>query len=276
MSSRLAVLFMVLMVVVPIALREGPREIARWYHAAAENAVDRDEREEAERLLTRALDFAPGDSALLVRRAQLRAELGRRSDALDDLEQAVEGVTDRERLVILPFRAAVYQELRLWDKALEDWKEVERLSKIHGPIYSESDLLNNLAYARALAETELDQAFLDAQTSVRLQPNPHNRDTLGYVLYQRQNPLAALEELNAAVAAAEKQYAAWKQAATKPGQQPVGLRRLEREDEARRKMLAVMLYHRALVNELLDPEQAEADYERIRKELRFEPGPHLF
>ncbi len=144
---------------------------------------------------------------------------------------------------------------------------------------SEATVLNGLAYARALANIELDEALRDVNRALELTGKQAALlDTRGYIHFRRGAFESARADLNEAISLLEaEQSAGGSQGKTKSREttheDPREERRLKKE---RDHTLAVLLYHRLLIlNELEAEVEADMDRKRI-VELGFEPSEKLF
>lgn len=312
-----------LLVLIPIVWEEGPRERVRWYVAAAESAWLQGNQAAAIPLLTRAIDLSPKSGELWLRRAEWHRDLGDEQASLSDASRALEGAEGMERVELLLQRAELLQHLQLWREAVDDWKEIRRLSdaatrgsqednnesEAEGINDRETDrdddqdddegdapreeraisgtsasrpiprvhLLNGLAYARALAHMELNEALIEATEALREAENSAAiLDTRGYILFLLGRREEALADLDKAVSLQNNELRLWRRVYEDQRQQLVDLTVLREMDQMYRRSLAVMLYHRGLALEKTDPEKARRDFEKIQEELGFQLGPDLF
>ena len=141
--------------------------------------------DEAERSFKRAVEIDPGQVAAYERLAGLYGASGRVDDAIGAYEQAVEARPEEARLH--HFLGILYEMNGQRDLAAERYEEAIRRNPNLG------EAKNNLAYLFAEQERELDRALDLAQEAKALLPdNPHTADTLGWVLYRRGIPAAAI------------------------------------------------------------------------------------
>jgi tetratricopeptide (TPR) repeat protein len=277
------ILISYLVVLVPVVIAEGPRERVRWYVAAAESHWERGNQAAAQDLLNEILQWAPNDSSLWMRRAEWHQEMGSEEKSLADAARALDAATGAERVELLMQRAHMLQHFQRWRDAVEDWKEIRRLAEgepdgLEGTRrrWSRPQLLNGLAYARALAHLELSEALVEATEALRDEPDsPDILDTRGYILFLLGRYDEALQDLDQAVLGKSRQQT-WRRFFEEQRQQLVDLSALNRADQYYQRSLAVILYHRSLVHGRLHPEKAQRDEQRLRDELGFEPGPELF
>jgi regulator of sirC expression with transglutaminase-like and TPR domain len=96
----------------------------------------------ADDVLTAALKLVPGEVDLLVDRATARAALKRYWEALDDLNQAIEG--DPSRADAFAFRASAYRFLDSLDLAASDADQALRLNATHPEALLERGIIRRL------------------------------------------------------------------------------------------------------------------------------------
>lgn len=264
------------LVALPVMVRGIPREVARWYQAAAVEHYLDERLDEARRSLEQALVWAPHDARLYLLRADWEEEAGEYDAALASCQQALE--VGALPLRVLLERSEILWHAGRWSEALEVWKEIAQ-APAGTALLPEVSRLNGLAYARALANTELEDALRDARRAVELAQSQDESssqlaallDTRGYVQYRRESWHAARADFDTAIRLLE--------AGRSPGdryrdvEDPREARRNRRHDD---RTLAALLYHRLLVLEKLAATvEAEADRARIR-ELGWQPDDSLF
>jgi tetratricopeptide (TPR) repeat protein len=273
-----------LALIVPWLVIQTPREIGRWQLAGAFHARDAGQTERAYALLADAMEWFPDQPALLFQRATWRLEDGQETEALADCDRAVELAGDSYQA--LELRSQFLQYAGRQADALKDLKTVEAISQRHG-VPSRAHALNSLAYGRALAQKELDEALQQATQAINLTPaNDPSRlailDTHGYILYLKGNYAAALSEMDLAVAGME-QFVLIEQKRNEQASIPPKHKRLFDlgvgipGGSSLRRSTAVIRYHRALVLLALGREKdAEADLARVRQLIGKEPDETLF
>ncbi|MGN6135174.1 MAG: tetratricopeptide repeat protein [Aureliella sp.] len=177
-----------------------PREVSRWYLAAAGNAFRAGDDALAERYLSRAADWDSSivdDGDYLV--AQLWKTHGQSADGqLDLLERIVRSN---------PRWAPKAKEIAELLAEESDFQRAVRALKISlqgGPPRSPNDL-NLLAYFRALAGIELEAALKDIDQAIELVGRePGLLDTKAWVLHGLRRDLEALPIINEAVQGVER------------------------------------------------------------------------
>jgi len=257
-NLRLLVWLLLVATIGPCAYLEAPREVSRWYLAAAQVEREAGRKELADRQMSQAERWSPDDPAILLARAEWRRQDGQYASALED----VDAVNDRspENPAILVLRSQILQHLGRHDEAVADWKSLDRMSMTSG-IPSRPMALNGLAYARAVGNLELDEALKGVEEALVMQPgDPMVLDTRGFILYRQGKHEAALSDMNPAVIDIEKLLKA----------RSSDRRTLEEG-------VAVVRYHRALVLEKLGRyAEAKLDRARAKQLVGREPDETLF
>lgn len=265
---------MAAMVLGPVAARQIPREAARWQAAIALEARLDGRTEEALLRLQKSLAWDPGNATVYLQRAAWAREDGRYAEALEDCDRAIE-LADWNPLAKIE-RSQIYQHLGRRADAVADWKSVVEMNE-RRRLLAEVNLWNGLAYARAVAGMELDEALADMQRAVVREPaEPALLDTRGYLLYRLGKYDEAIVDLDAAVAGAERRLAERDKQLAAPRSPLPDRREAERDRRSAAHELAVIVYHRSLVfDKLNQPEAAAADRDRVRQ-LGHQPDERLF
>lgn len=256
-------------------IAEIPQEIGRWQLAAALQARDAGQKDQAYIKIENAFKRFPDNPFLLFQRASWKLADGDRDGAFADCDRAVE--LAGKSYWALEVRSQFLQYAGRFADAVTDLKEVEVISQRSGrPRRSES--LNNLAYSRALAQIELDEALDNVEAALELNPaSATTRDTRGYILYLKGRYEEALKDMNFAVDGLKQEIkdsnrgiSGKLRTALRSGPSLPGMDNLNRP-------LAVVCYHRALILLALGREQdAEADLNRVRELIGKEPDETLF
>jgi tetratricopeptide (TPR) repeat protein len=137
---------------------------------------------------------------------------------------------------------------------------------------SRADPWNNRAYARALANIDLEEALADVEKALAIEPdNAAYLDTRGYLHHLLGNNEAALADLDRAVEEIAKErrmrFEAGEQA-KQEGVSPELVEQMEREFEQNQ---SVIYHHRGLVHQALgNAEKAEAD-NKLAEDLGYDP-----
>lgn len=272
---RLVILGAVALVLGPLLYALVPAEISRWYEASAiEKHLDGDA-EGAIEDLGQALRWNPENFSVYHRRAGWRIDEGDYRGALEDCNRALTLGTDSE---IYRQRGRAFQHLGRHQEAIANWRE---LAKIHenSSASQRATTLNDLAYAQAVGnhagdveEAELEKALENVQRALDLAgENAAMLDTRGFIHYLRDDLKAAESDMDAAVPEMEELLAK-----VQASSQFADRRDFELQLEMIRQSVAVIRYHRALVNDKLGKtDRAERDRRRVR-ELGYEPDDKLF
>jgi tetratricopeptide (TPR) repeat protein len=147
--------------------------------------------DDAESEFRKAIELAPGDATAYEHLARLFARTNRLKEAVATYEDAIKVRPDDPNLH--QFLALLYQFGGAEDKAVEHYEEAIK----YGPHLANSK--NNLAYIYAVSGEQLDRALDLAQDAKAEMPDSANvADTLGWVLYKRGIPSAAISYLKEA------------------------------------------------------------------------------
>ena len=154
--TRLMIVLLIAITVGPCVYVEAPREVARWYLAAAREERQAGKKDVAEQKLGRALKWAPDDPDLLLERAYWRLSDGDLPAALADCQRAAEIRPDDFRTLFV--RSLVHQQMGRHDEALADWKAIDRLSRVRG-VSREEWMIALLAIAEDRQAGRKEQAY---------------------------------------------------------------------------------------------------------------------
>lgn len=270
-GNRLAIGGILAMVLVPFSFGIFPREVARWYSAAATTAEWDDNYELAQERLAQAIAWDSGNPEWYLKRAKLHTDHQQYEAALADYETLLE--RDPENTTVLEHHSSACIHLKKYDAALEDWQKIRVIAERDGT-YHPLQLNNGLAYYQALADRDLENALLLVNQAIAKDPNnPSIIDTRGYIYYRLGRYDEARQDLDRAIAQASGALLK----AEKEGRKDYADQKLyDQEVIPIRQVVAVMAYHRALVLEKLGLE-AEAAIDRARvRDLGFTPDEHLF
>jgi tetratricopeptide (TPR) repeat protein len=218
----------------------------------------------------------PDNPRLLAQRAWLRLSRGPLAPppSADDLDAALRDANDALALSpghvpYLQLRSEVHLQRGEGAQAVADCQALlERPSRAN-PL---EVLLNQLAYTRARAGVDLEQGLQEVEQALSEHDDPQNAlqqlrylnalDTRGYLHYLLGNDVEAMRDLSRAVEQFDEVF--WRPWDFElEAKRSFDLRQVQRRDAIYRETLAVMLYHRSLVNERLDPAAAQRDRERI-------------
>jgi tetratricopeptide (TPR) repeat protein len=268
-----------------------PREVGRWHLAKAVQLRGNGEAELAYRELELAMGWFADSPELLLQRGEWELEDGKREEALADCEAML--AAGKESDVWLSIHASFLQQAGNFEDAVEDWKKIEAFSERSG-IPNRATALNGIAYAQALARTDLEKALSCVNEALELaRGNPSILDTRGYIHYLREDYEDALEDLDLAVAGMDKRVELADENAKANAMPPLFRRvansrpkRLREIEEpidaaAARELLgtaaAVVHYHRCLVlTELGRNDESKKEKEIARLLAGREPDETLF
>jgi tetratricopeptide (TPR) repeat protein len=248
-----------------------PGELVRWKIAAADEKRLSGDLPGAIADLDLALQRHPDNVQLLSKRAEWHLEQENYDAALEDCNRLIElRPNDAQRYIL---RTEIYHFRGEHRRAVEDWKHIMEMGVARNT-QARANLLNGFAYARALANIELDEALVDIDEAMRRSGEAYYMlDTRGFLFYRIGDYKRALSDLDRAVENAEEDYEAT--GATRGFGSPDPREREQQAQQVARNF-AVIVYHRGLVHEALgDDEAAEADFRRVR-ELGFTPDERLF
>lgn len=152
-----------------VLIVEIPNEIVSWRFAAALEARDAGKKDEAEQMLAELLQKRPEDPRFKAAQYYWNKEDGKYDAALEYLHQRITGENEGTDLyaVLLDQRSQVYLHLKRYPEAIADCLELARFHKTTGKP-SREQVLNSLAYARALGGAELDAALLDIDAAIAI------------------------------------------------------------------------------------------------------------
>jgi tetratricopeptide (TPR) repeat protein len=278
-SLRTLFLLILLVLIGPCMIVEIPQEIGRWKLAQAIELRAGGKKDAAYDTLAEAMRRFPNNPSLFLQRADWRLEDGQKEEAQADADRMLELGGNTQRWLML--HSSFLQYAGKFAEAVQDWKELDKLSERNGNP-ARSTALNGLAYAQALAQKDLDEAVANANRALELSPgNPAILDTRGYLLYLTKDYAAALKDMDAAIAGVEELTGALKPREQRPPLESIlraSIRtRFESETSDPYRTTAVLHYHRALVLRALGREkEAESDLDRVRQLIGQEPDETLF
>lgn len=170
-SEVLVVLAAVALVVVPVAVAEWPREMARWYQAAAmERNLDGDY-ESAVASMDRAIAWHDTDPLLYLQRAQYKLSAEQWESGLEDCDRARQLVPDSPSIGAL--RSQFLQHLGRHREAVAELGEIlhasgDTLPSDRAGQLERADQLNRMAYTMAVGDINLEQGLLAVEASLQL------------------------------------------------------------------------------------------------------------
>ena len=273
-------LFLLIMVG-PCTVMQVPLEIGRWKLAAAIQAREAGDKERAYAELNAAMNWVADRPSLLAQQAEWHLADGQVEEGLAVADKLLESAPDSSEA--LRAHSRLLQMAGRFEDAIADLKKVDQNSQRTG-VPSRAEALNELAYAQALAEVELDDALKNVDESLELLTKEEKRtglelairDTRGYILFLKGRYAEALVDMNFAVAPLNPSAVAKKQLdfhRLPPKVQRPLLHKFRQEFQS----IAVMYYHRGLVFQALGRQpEAAADLQRARSLIGREPDESLF
>jgi tetratricopeptide (TPR) repeat protein len=172
---------------------------AKLQQLAAAAAISRGDVDEGIEALNRAIELDPDDPSGYRRLAELYVRTGRTKQTIETYEKALE--RNPKQPNIHHFLGVLYEFGGQRKRAITHYEEAIKYS----PDLAESK--NNLAYLYAEEGEQLDRALDLAQDAKALLPDdPNAADTLGWVLYRRGVPSAAIGYLKEAEAGMPDDY----------------------------------------------------------------------
>ena len=154
--SHLILIAFSVLVLAPLSIIGLPREFAKWHIAAALESELQGNQEIAIARTEQAIRWSPSAPAWQLYRARLLADSEQPQSALEAVQAAMD--SGAPQTAALPLRAGIYQQMGRFDLAVDDWKKIyHNLSSDAGA--PAALVRNNMAYARALAKTELKEAL---------------------------------------------------------------------------------------------------------------------
>ncbi len=247
-----------------------PKELQQWRLASAEEQRLNGDPAGAMQKLNQDIQKNPRDIELRRRKSQWLLEDKQYQAALDEINQIISWRP--ADVAAYAQRTLIYHSMGEHKKAVDDFKRILGFDAVSAG-RSRAQALNGLAYARALANVEIDEGLANIDEAMRLEgENYAMLDTRGFLYYRKGDFDRALKDLDHAVNFAEASYQ--EQSSASPS---IADRRLKKQaDQQASQALSVIHYHRALIHEgRKEADEAESDRRRVR-ELGFEPDEKLF
>ncbi|MFO7901697.1 MAG: hypothetical protein R6U98_03470 [Pirellulaceae bacterium] len=210
-STLLILLSVVTLVGGPVLITEWPREVARWYQAAADEAELNQEYVVAEQHLSRAIAWNDTEPRFHAQRARLKLETGEWDSGLKDCERARELGLDTTELVYT--RSQLLMRVGRHEAAIAELTELLQESKWL-TTEARAELVNSLAYAHAVGKHDLQEGLRLANEALDvsgtrigiLDPLGYLQFHRGYTLFAQDKPAMAAKSLNKAVQSAQTKY----------------------------------------------------------------------
>ncbi|MCA9158011.1 MAG: hypothetical protein KDA72_06775 [Planctomycetales bacterium] len=192
-STTLIVLATIGLVAAPVIADQFRTEVARWYLAEASNRLvaERDSSHQLEQAGRWAEDVTDLRDYWIFRVEQALADSPKKVAAV-----IAEAVAKRKSNAFLANTYSMQLASRGLFAEAVDVLEAGKIPELDDNL----EWLNNLAYFRALAGVDLDQALSDIDRVLAKTPHAADaRDTRAWVLFQMGNPQLALEDADFAV-----------------------------------------------------------------------------
>lgn len=285
-KNRLAtwgiIAIMIALVSLPVLIKTAPLELAKWYLAAAANAVSSQNWNAAEELLSKSEEISP-DIRLSPDYWGVYLRLNSNNPEGDDsaaslIEKLKEAIGENsENRLAGNWLVELLSEQGRFSEALDTMKLTLGEAGARGAIQ-----LNQLAYHRSLAKQELEQALEDIDKALQEIPDePSFLDTKAWILFKQGKSKEALPLVDKAVERFLQLVPANLQRAPEDydpaglGTAPLGKLPDDAPQDAI-KAVAVIRYHRLKILESLgEDERALEDYRTIRY-WGFEPSDKLY
>jgi tetratricopeptide (TPR) repeat protein len=280
---------------------QAPLEVGRWRLAAALNAREAGSHEEAYRDLAMAMRWMPGRPILHLQRAEWLLADGKKDEALVEADKIIALQEEPPELML---HAQFLQRAGRKADAVADFKKIDAISQRSG-LPPRFRALNALAYARAVASVDLEEALQNANEAVGLaeaeaekaKKDPTKElkaamwlsavlDTRGYILYLKGRYESALADMNRAIELDEASNPAAERREDRNEREGGEIRRVAAEHLRRiwsspevlnQEGSEVFYEHRALILQALGNEQAaEADLARARELTGRDPAESLY
>lgn len=274
--------------VVPFTALQVPREIGRWHFASALRYRAKKQPDAAYEQLDRAIYWLSDNPATLLQKAEWKSKDGKHDEAIALANVAVE--QDKTNIGSKMMRGDLLFNASKFSDAIEDFKEVKQRSRRIGrpPLY---EVLNQLAYTRAVNNSGLDEALADINEALGLLPETadtpgsvDNRtkglflDTRGYIFYRKGEYEPAVNDLTEAIIRVEARIVP-KSAQDAKGWVPPILRGLtgDESNAQQQRAIAVIYYHRSLALQASGQDRAAAkDRAMVKVLIGREPDEALF
>lgn len=182
------------LVAVPVVKAWLPSEIARWYVAGAENCLEKQQLAEANVWLDKATSW---DNEIANSPEYVGAQV-RRLSRQGNIVEALDLLTQNLEEEPANYYRSLAQSLSEYFLFAGDFANALSAYKIGAKDLDNRETLNRLAYYRALANTELDEALLDIDRAIAMGTDPALEDTKAWVLYHLNRPEEAREVMESA------------------------------------------------------------------------------
>jgi tetratricopeptide (TPR) repeat protein len=258
-----------------------PREMARWHHAAARNALTDGKMEEVIALADKGLRWNDEYTELLELRAAVNLESGKLEESLRDYDRIIELASRDNKITetdirALSARTIALQRLDRYQESVDTWTQVVDYRRDQFESRADTDsqrlyalALNNRAYTQAQGRIDIKGALSDINEAIEIlgrEDDPVFIDTLGYLLLINGQTKEAKFYLEQAAALAKTQDDEKRAQIRQLMKRVVDQRGLEAELKRLDENYAVIVHHRGEAYEATgEQEKAEADYAEAKK-----------
>jgi tetratricopeptide (TPR) repeat protein len=282
MGRSAVLLLLFALIAFPVGIYAVPHEIAHWQMARALEARLSGDATTALRWADRAVRTGPASAQLLAYRSALRRESGDLEGSLRDAQRVISLLP--QRTLGYEQRGLTLQQAGRWREAVGDWKKLLELAdrrldfdQSRDSTLQYAQALNAYAYARALANEDLEAALEDIQQAIGIAgKNVSFVDTRGYVHFRRGDLEAALADMEWAVAGAAALVNEQSRLMRRQLRATVDQRQLKRALADLDHLQAVLLHHRGLVHLALGRGQAAKADLRRAEQLGFDPASGVY
>jgi tetratricopeptide (TPR) repeat protein len=273
-TNLAVVLAAICLVAVPVLVRELPRERARW-HAAAASELQLDQRyQEAIAEMDRAIELNEAEAAYYLQRAHYKLMTDQWESGLADCDLARQLAPQDVAIdiAITTIRVELLLHLKRYERAIAELKELMDVQSDLSPP-QRAQLLNHLAYARAVGKRELTEGLAAVDEALEIVSSRVSvLDPRGYLEFHRAATLIQQGEKQQAIEALDKAERSARprfeqNARRMAALAPLPRRRTEYVDRSRalRSHLAGILALRARLHEELEqPELAQRDRQSLK------------
>lgn len=272
-SVLLVVVAAITLVVLPVALAEWPREVARWHAAAAQEFYLEGELGAAGSRLDQALEWNPSDPELYVARAKLKLELRDWQGGLEDCDRARELLQPNSLLTAM--RVQFLQHLDRHEEAIAECRALLPSQGSRLPPSVRAQLLNTFAYSTAVGNLHLREGLAAAEEALSIVANVAAlRDPAGVLCLgravtarQRGDKDVALTSITQARDHAQRTFneitAQAKVQSDQPSRQTLALR--DEVQELRAHLAGILKLRIEIAQELGRPDEVARDQLRLQE-----------
>lgn len=297
-----------------VVIVEMPNELLSWRYAAALEARDAGQKEEANKMLAELLENRPKDPRFLKAQFFWNREDGKHEAALEILQQLISGEVEGSNRFAewVQLRGDIYLHLKRYSESIADCLELIRMKNTTGmpEKFEREQLLNQLAYSRALGAVELDAALIDIDAAIAISRSYLQEaeqllqkaiaakksvfaanqlvaiqraqllgclDTRGLVHYKREDYAAAQADFDEAVQLTRLVREFFRVHEKRYSETQRLYRTIAKQKKVDDQHDAVIYYHRSLnLRKLGRDDEAQRDWDKARELIGKEPDESLF